>query len=191
MQRSLRSNTQINLIGFEQFQILGTKLPTNKDVLQVFFYNMRTLKMKLRESSTLAVREAIIFWNKAGIPIKEEHRCIEKLEKMYNEWRGVCKNSNRQSDKQTKLEEEFIKKINQLFDIAHSNAMKTMSKDGQMFLMNQRSEKREGGLAGVDRKAMQKEKRRNDRIEKETQRKRRHYENELLAQQGFMSNIYF
>lgn len=57
--------------------------------------------------------------------------------------------------------------------------------------MNQRSEKREGGLAGVDRKAMQKEKRRNDRIEKETQRKRRHYENELLAQQGFMSNIYF
>lgn len=131
MQRSLRSNTQINLIGFEQFQILGTKLPTNKDVLQVFFYNMRTLKMKLRESSTLAVREAIIFWNKAGIPIKEEHRCIEKLEKMYNEWRGVCKNSNRQSDKQTKLEEEFIKKINQLFDIAHSNAMKTMSKDGK------------------------------------------------------------
>lgn len=53
MQRSLRSNTQINLIGFEQFQILGTKLPTSKDVLQVFFYNSRTLKMKLHESATL------------------------------------------------------------------------------------------------------------------------------------------
>lgn len=184
MQRSLRSNTQINLIGFEQFQILGIKLPTSKDVLQVFFYNLRTLKMKIRDSSSLAVREAILFWNKAGIPIKQEYHCIEKLEKIYNEWRSICKNSSRKTEKQKKLEDDFVKKVNLLFDIAHSNAMKMMGKDGQTFLANQRSEKREGGLAGVDQKAMQKEKRRNDRIGKETERKRRHYENEALAQQG-------
>lgn len=190
MQRSLRSDTKIIIIGFEQFQMLGTKLPTSKEVLQVFFYNLRTLKMKLRESSTLAVREAILFWNKAGIPTRQEPHCIEKLEKIYNEWRGVCKNLHRQNEHQKKVEEEFLKNINQLFDIAHSNAMNMISKDGQTFLINQRSENRVGGLAGVDRKAMQKAKRRNDRIEKETERKRRHYENETLAQQGYISNIF-
>lgn len=184
MQRNLRSNTQINLIGFEEFQILGTKLPTNKEVLQVFFYNVRTLKMTIRESATLAVREAILFWDKARIPIKKEPHCVEKLENIYNEWRGICKNSSRRTENQKEKEEKFVKKVNQLFDIAHANAMNMMSKDGQMFLTNQRSEKREGGLAGVDKKAMQKEKRRSDRIEKETERKRRHYENEMLAQQG-------
>lgn len=137
------------------------------------------------------MREAILFWNKAGIPIKQEYHCVEKLEKIYNEWRGICKHSSRQSEKQNKKEEEFVKKVNQLFDIAHSNAMNMMPKDGQTFLANQRSEKREGGLAGVDIKAMQKEKRRNDRIEKETERKRRHYENETLAQQGYRSKIPF
>lgn len=84
-----------------------------------------------------------------------------------------------------------MKKLNQLFDIAHSNAMNMMTKDGQTFLANQRSEKREGGLAGVNKKAMQKEKRRNNRIGKETERKRRHYENERLPQQGNTSNIPF
>lgn len=118
MSRSLRSNTQINLIGFEQFQILITKLPTIEEVLQVCFYNLRTLKMKIRECATLAVREAILFCNQAGIPIKQEYHCIEKLEKIYNEWRGVCKQCQckRRSDatielKRRQKENEDIMKI--------------------------------------------------------------------------------
>lgn len=38
MERNLRSSSRIPLIGFEESQILGSKLPTVKQVLQVFFY---------------------------------------------------------------------------------------------------------------------------------------------------------
>lgn len=43
MARILRSESEIYLIGYEEFQILGCKLPTNRHVLQVFFYNHLTV----------------------------------------------------------------------------------------------------------------------------------------------------
>lgn len=188
MERNLRSNTQIDFIGFEQYQILGSKLPTCKEVLQVFFHNTRTLKLTVQVASNLAVDEAILFWEKAKIPIKEKHRCAEKLKKLYEEWRNIKKNSSRKTESQKKKESEFETKINRLFDIAHSNADKMLSKEGQMFLHNQRSDKREGGLGGVDRKAVQKEQRRCDRIDKETERKRRYEESEMLKHKGKIYN---
>lgn len=190
MVRSLRSDTRISFVGFEQSQILGSKLPTNKDVLQLFFYHVRTQGMSIRQSATLAAREAILFWDKAKIPTRKEQHCVDKLEKLYNEWRNLEKTSSK-SRKETevhrKKETDFIEKINQIFDIAQANANKMISKEGQIFLQNRRNEKRVGSLAGIDRKMMQKERRKNDRIE--TDRERRYDESKMLSQEGCVHKI--
>jgi len=51
----------IYLVGNMSEQILGPKLPSNRQVLSTFFYNLRTVKLPLRESARLTVREAEIF----------------------------------------------------------------------------------------------------------------------------------
>lgn len=191
MERDLRSNTQIHLIGFEKSQILGSKLPTNKEVLQLFFYHVRTQAMSIHRSATLATREAILFWEKANIPTKKEQHCIDKLKKLYDQWRKIEKSSTRSRNKtkvHQKNESDFEKKINHIFDIAHSNVNKMISKEGQIFLQQQRSENR-GSLVGVDKKAMQKEQRKNDRIEKESERKRRYDESQMLSREGCVHKI--
>ena len=40
----IRSKTSIWLIGFEEVEITGRKLPSNKQVLSVFFHHHKTLK---------------------------------------------------------------------------------------------------------------------------------------------------
>lgn len=174
MAPSLRSNSEIYLIGFERFQILGSKLPTNRDVLQVYFHNRRTLKLNERESFKLAVKEASIFWEKARVPICKEQRQIEKLEKIHQRWLSLSKTKKRDNKKHQANEESFKKELNQLFDIAHGDAMNMMDDEGKKFLQKQRDEKREGCILGVDQKAMRKEKRRQDRLDAETERKRRY-----------------
>lgn len=51
----------IYLIERETNQILGSKLPSNKQVLQVLFYNMRCVKLSLRESACLVIPETNFF----------------------------------------------------------------------------------------------------------------------------------
>lgn len=80
-----RSATEIPLIGFSEPQILGAKLPTLEQVLKVYFHFLNP--MKSRESAKRTVREVIIFWEKAGIPIRDEQHCVAKLEKVVDEWK--------------------------------------------------------------------------------------------------------
>lgn len=174
MAHSLRSNSEIYLIGFERFQILGSKLPSHKDVLQVFFHNRRTLKLSERESFKLAVKESTIFWEKAIIPIRKEQRQIEKLEKVYQRWLSLSKSKKKDGKKHLANEESFKNDLNQLFDIAHGDAMDMLDDEGKIFLKQHRYEKREGCILGVDEKATRKEKRTQERLDAENERKRRY-----------------
>lgn len=70
MSIKLRSDFQIYLIGSQITQIQGSKLPSNRQVLSVFFYNMRTVNLTTKESVTLPMRECCIFWEKTRIPIR-------------------------------------------------------------------------------------------------------------------------
>lgn len=46
---------QIALIGHVSHQIVGAKLPSNRQALQVFFYNMRFVKLSAKESANLTM----------------------------------------------------------------------------------------------------------------------------------------
>jgi adenylate/nucleoside-diphosphate kinase len=43
------------------------------------------MKLNMRQSCSLVLKETIIFWEKARIPTRDFQSCIDKLEKMYDE----------------------------------------------------------------------------------------------------------
>lgn len=79
----MATKTRINiyLVGNVSNQITGGKLPFNRQLLLVFFYSLRVVKLNVRESAYLAIKETLIFWEKARIPVRDTQHCVAKLEK--------------------------------------------------------------------------------------------------------------
>lgn len=69
------------LVGAMKNQILGSKLPSKRDVLSVLFYNMRKVKLSLANSVSLVIDECSIFWKKARIPTRDRCHCLKLLKK--------------------------------------------------------------------------------------------------------------
>lgn len=92
-----KQERHINLIGDVSHQITGAKLPSNRQMLQIFFYNMRFPKLEKKESARLSVDAALIFWQQARIPTREPHKCSEKLLKLYEEYRKIKRVQRRQN----------------------------------------------------------------------------------------------
>lgn len=173
----LRDQTKIYLIGDDSNQIIGSKLPSNVQVLKVLFYNLRKVKLQVRQSCSLVLKETIIFWEKARIPTRDFPRCVDKLEKLYNDWRNLQKHATRKNENQINKEKQFTDQLENVFDIAHANAMQMISlEEDRIFLTLQRQKGRPGYLSGVDYTFMRKVKNKEERQEKLNARKKRHYE---------------
>ena len=69
----------IYFVGAANHQLTGGKLPSNRQILEVLFFNIREVKCTVSESANLVIRECIIFWEKARIPTKSSPNCIKKL----------------------------------------------------------------------------------------------------------------
>jgi len=173
----LRDQTKIYLIGEDLNQIIGSKLPSYGQVLKVLFYNLRKVKLNIRQSASLVIKETIVFWEKARIPTRDIPRCIDKLECLYNEWRNLQKHATRKNEIQKKNEEKFKEKLKDLFDIAHANALGMINlEEDRQFLILQRKTGRPGYLSGIDYALVRRNKKKAERHEKENARKKRHYE---------------
>lgn len=177
MARKLRSDTDYYLIGSEQSDILGAKLPTLRQVLTVFLFHHHSENMSLRYSSKLTIEKVKLFWNKSGVKTREDNHCIEKIEADYREWQNIKKSKARKSQRQNEIVDAFVRKLDLMFDIAHAKAIENCKYvEDKEFLIAQRQAERTGSIGGMDRKTFQKEKRRTDRLEKEENRKKRHIE---------------
>lgn len=77
--KSVENLHYIDLIGNTSHQIIGAKLPSIRQVLQVMFHNMRFVHLSARESAKLAGNSAQIFWHQARLPIRTEQRIIDQL----------------------------------------------------------------------------------------------------------------
>lgn len=135
-----KQQRHINLIGDVSHQITGAKLPSNRQMLQIFFYNVRFPKLTNKESARLSVDAALIFWQQARIPTREPHKCSEKLLKLYEEYRNIQKSAK--AAKPHSKADEFISSLDDLFDISHANAMEIMKIEAdKQFLIMQRERK--------------------------------------------------
>lgn len=170
----LREN--VYLIGYATNQIIGNKLPTNKQVLCVLFHNLRIIKLSLKDSLALVFQEVSVFWQKARIPIRKDCHCILKIKDLYDEWRKIQRNASRRSESQKKLEDSFKNKLNDLFDIASANALQIMKdEESKQFLILQRSPGRLGYIGGVDHIGIQSEELEREKIDRKRKFRKRAY----------------
>lgn len=182
--KSVEQLQSIDMIGKTQHQIIGAKLPSNRQVLQVFFYNLRFVDRnqqsdaKAKNSAKLSIDAVKIYWQQARIPIKEDHRCREKLLKLYADWNNIRKTTeDKRSQKQKQFAESFVDSLDDLFDIASPNALNEIKiPEDKKFLEMQRQKGRQGCMIGVDMSLYGREKRAQERKEKEDARKKKHEE---------------
>lgn len=183
---------KIDLIGATSHQITGAKLPSNRQVLQVMFYNIRFVGLNARPGAKLAVNAAEVYWHQARIPIRGEQKCIDKLMKLYENWKVIQKTvPEKRSNAQKQSAETFVSSLDDLFDIAAANALETIKiEEDKMFLTMQREKGRPGCMAGVDMTLFGKEKRSHERRERAQSYKRKQ-EEQTSRQFGNMSLIWF
>lgn len=176
--RSVDVNEQnIPLVGRIAHQVVGAKLPSKRQVLKVLFFHIRIGKLSKRESARFVVKEISIFWEKARIPIRYEARSIEQVIALHKKWAEVRVHVNRRSDTQVKCEKAFMDELDNLFDIAHSNALDLIkNQEDRQFLELQRQPGRPGSMIGVDTKLAAQEQRAAARKENMQVRKRKHCE---------------
>jgi len=97
--------------------------------------------------------------------------CIAKLEKLYEDWKKLKKNATRSaSQAQSKKVEAFKSGLEDLFDIAHQDALNNTNEEDRQFLLLQRQKGRIGCMGGVDVKFLRAEERRAQRKAAETVR---------------------
>lgn len=189
--QSLEKIQNIDLIGKTAHQITGAKLPSNRQVMQVFFHNMRFVYQnklpddKSKNSAKLAIDATKVFWHQARIPVREDHKCVAKVQKMYENWMSIRKTrEDKRSKTQKQIAQSFIDSLDDLFDIASKDALDQIQiEEDKIFLEMQRKKGRPGAMVGVDMTLYGREQRSQARKEKENARKRKH-EEEISQQRG-------
>jgi len=138
--------------------IVGSKLPSGKQVLGHFLHRHNILKEHVRTAATSTLERIEDFWLRARIPIRHRQDSIKKLEKLFYEWKVIKINKNRRTLSQQDKEAKFSYKIEEVFDIAHANALELINNpEDKLFLQSQRKTGRPGSMAGVDKIMLQQE----------------------------------
>lgn len=173
-----QSKRSIALVGAVAHRIVGAKLPSKRQVLEVLFFCLRFRGLSCRKAADLVFDEVLLFWKKARIPTMQRPWCVQKIENLYNKWELARKNSNRDSETQQRAEKKCSDQLDDLFDFAAANALKTIpnQEDGD-FLVSQRQKGRPGSMIGVDMALVAEEQRTVERKQKQDARKRRLLEN--------------
>lgn len=198
MARKLRSSAYIPLVdGNETKQLQGARLPTVKEVLCAFYYQLRTKKLPLRDSARNTIQQVFEFWDKTTVPTIGEGYAMKKILALHSQWRGVIRNhvKVKYSKPQRVKEQKFRLTLPKLFDIATPTALEDMRNtaadhpDADVkkaitedieFLLGQREKERRGSIIGKDitlanKKKLREEKKKRiqkNRAELEERRKR-------------------
>lgn len=179
----------ITHIGDVSHQIVGAKLPSNEQVLKVFFYNMRYVNLAAKESAKLAIDAAMVFWRQARIPTRDDHKCTEKLLKLYEIWKNLNKKPvNEMKTEMKQKYDVFIDQLDDLFDIVRADALTIMTnEEDKEFLRKQREDGRPGSMLGVDKKLYAKESRSKLCEEREEERRNREEARKFSYERGSTS----
>ena len=142
-------------------------------------------KKTVRDASRETIETVNTFWLKAGIPVRAQQHCIQKLETIFTEWRGLQKHKSRTTPSQKTKEDVFVACLDDLFDIAYAKALSIITiPEDREFLLSQRQKGRPGSIGSVDKVHELQRQKAQQRADREL--KRRHKSNqdmETLASQ--------
>ena len=135
-----RKDSEVWLIGQPIAKIEGRKLPSKNDVLRRLFHLIRTQGHSVRDASCSVMKEVMIFWEMARIPTVAGYNVVPKVEKEYEKWRILQKTKYRRSASQEAMEKKFQEELDDLFDIAHANALPQLTRTENFCWLNGREE---------------------------------------------------
>lgn len=151
MASSKKSRKAVYLIDKYEDDIKGLKLPSIRQALAYFLYRHVEMKETTRTASTKVIEKIEESWNRARIPVHHKQDSIKKLENIFARWQALKKNSSRLSATQIKNEWQFKDCFDDLFDIAHGNALVLLTiEEDKLFLLAQREKGRRGAMCSVD-----------------------------------------
>jgi hypothetical protein len=147
-----RSVSAVWLVGGTEETFKHTKLPSRGDVLKVLFHHHTGKHMNLKDSIAKTAELLLPIWEKARLPTKAPNHVTEHIVKLHAEWQGLKKLINRTSDKNLLNQQMFRESLDDLFDVAHRDAMSIIQiEEDKQFLTAQREKGRRGTIGGVDR----------------------------------------
>jgi hypothetical protein len=134
-----RRKSNVYLIGSYEQEILGAKLPSLRQAFIFFLYLHKGNKKTIRDASREATAVVTAFWTKTGIPKRDSHHCIQKLEGVFTERKTLKKHKTRATDGRRTKEDKFLLRLDDLFDIAHANTLNLIKiSEDRAFLLSQR-----------------------------------------------------
>jgi hypothetical protein len=96
-------------------------------------------KKSVKDSASIVMHEINEFWEKARIPSRQSYHVISKITELYEKYRKIQKNASRRTTAQIKLEESLTSTLDDLFDIAHADALQLIKvEEDKKFLLAQR-----------------------------------------------------
>lgn len=141
------------LIGGIDEAITGSKLPSNQQVMSRFFHLHTIDRKTIQKSASETAQEVVKFWEKARIPTRRSYHIINKIKQQHEKWQHLKKAASRRTATQMQNEEEFTTSLNDLFDVAHADAMQLIKiPEDKEFLTAQREKGRRGTMGPIDQK---------------------------------------
>jgi hypothetical protein len=135
----------------------SAKLPSIADVLRRYLHLLQTRKNK-HDAATCTMMEVQKVWEKARIPMRRIDHAVQQLEDLVKQWEMLKKNKAIRTPTQVSHEEAFVETFNDLFDVAHQDALVLIKiPEDKAFLLAQREKGRRGVMAGVDLSLTKKE----------------------------------
>lgn len=96
----------------------------------------------------------MIFRMQARIPTRNIYKCVNKLLKLYTDWKDIQKSvPEKRSAHQKQIVRKYAESLDDLFDIAqaHVDALNIMkNEEDKAFLVMQKHAGRPGCMSGVD-----------------------------------------
>ncbi|XP_044588829.1 uncharacterized protein LOC123268012 [Cotesia glomerata] len=129
-------NKEIRLIGIPVQKLTERKLPKVKEVMRVFFYQLKVLKFSIKQSAKNSADKVIELWKINQIPTSGASNVVKKILRFHSEWLKLQKDFNQKSDKVK--EKEFQTDLEQLFDIVSKNSLKGVDDNIRKLYLDQK-----------------------------------------------------
>jgi hypothetical protein len=153
--------TKIFLFGSTLPELTGSRLPTQGELLRHTLYFTQILSLGISEALDASLKNASIFWEKAGLEIKTRHYCKAHLKSFYDRWKGLQKTNakNREKPVFQKNVNVFLNEMQEGFDMAGKVLQAKLERkdpEAKKYLDDQLQGERKYRLEGKDKKATKK-----------------------------------
>ncbi|XP_074115140.1 uncharacterized protein LOC141537852 isoform X2 [Cotesia typhae] len=131
-------NKEIRFIGIPLQRISERKLPKVKEVMRVFFYQLKILKYSIKQSAKNSVDQVIELWRTNQIPTSGAPNAVKKFLRYHSQWLKLQKNFDKKNSAQNQKEMKFQTDLEQLFDIVSEKSLTVLDDNIRKLYLDQK-----------------------------------------------------